>query len=48
MVSNAEKFNGPTHYIANLAKILQERALAQIESKKGDIEAMECVIKMDL
>ena len=47
MVTNAITFNGPAHFITNLAQKLQSKALLAIEGKKGDIETMECVIKMD-
>ena len=47
MVSNAIQFNGELHYIATLAKGLQLKAEEELEAKRGDIETMECVIRMD-
>ena len=44
MVSNSEQFNGVTHYISQLARDIQTRALHLMNNKKGDIGAMECVI----
>ena len=47
MVSNAELFNGRVHPIAELARELQAKALEQIESKKGDIQNIECAINIE-
>ena len=47
MVDNCEKFNGTVHWITNVAKTLEQRAIKEIDGKRGDIETMECVIKMD-
>lgn len=48
MVSNAERFNGPLNQISEIARELQSRAQALLDKRAGDIETMECVIKMDV
>ena len=47
MASNASLFNGSQHPIALGAVKLQTIASADIEVRRGDIENMECVIRMD-
>lgn len=47
MVDNAVLFNGPANYIAQLARDLKTRAQALLDQRSGDIQTMECVIKMD-
>ena len=47
MVSNAILFNGEQHYIAEMACELRALAEEELKAKKGDIETMECVIRMD-
>ena len=48
MVANAVLFNGAMSYITVQAKTLHQKAVEQIDVKRGDIEAMECAIKMNL
>ena len=48
MVNNAVTYNGPNHWIANIARTLEDFAEQELANKESEVENMECVIKLDM